>query len=264
MEENKGRNPQKAETSQEIDLEKLFKAVWKNIWLLIVGMLAGGVIALLVTLFLIHPAYRSGFTAYVNNHSQSDSTSSLNSGDTSASESLALTYAHIMESRSLIEDAARGAGLNGKYSDDRLAGCVHSDVENSTQLLNVYVTMGDPDDAYKMAKAMADAAPEYIANIVEGSSMKIVSDPRYPNYPYSPSRKKNTAIGIILGALLILVYIVIRELTDTRVKNQDELEDMFGIPVLGTIPNFRSAAPGRDYGYGSRYGDSRAKKGGEQ
>ena len=236
----------------EIDLGQLFRAIWKNIWFVLLCMVLLGGLTLCVNVFVIHPTYRVNFTAYVNNHSSSDQTSSLNSADTSASQSLAYTYAAIMSSRSVLVDAAKQAKIS--YEDvDELSACVSTEVQDSTQLVDVHVTMQDPDEAYAFAKAIADIAPDYISEIVEGSSMKVVVQPEEATKPYSPHISRNTAIGIILGALIAMVIIVIRELTDTRVKNEDSLEEEFGISVIGTIPDFESAGSSKEYGYYGHY-----------
>lgn len=247
----------------EIDLGRIFRALWKNFLFIILATVLCGLIALLVSVFVIHPTYRTGFTAYVNNHSQTDSTSSLTSGDTTAAQSLTYTYASIMSSRSVVMDAAKTAGLDSSYTYDSLKECISTEVETDTQLVNLYVTMESADDAYNLAQAIEETAPDYITDIVDGTSMKIVSEAVYPDKKYSPSYSKNTIIGCVLGALLMIIIITVRELTDNRVKSSDQLEEMFGISVIGEIPDFKMASEGK-YGYvyyGSKKG---SKKGSNQ
>lgn len=245
LETNVGRQE---DDEAEIDLGRLFRAIGKNIWAVICATLLFALVFLLVTVLVIHPTYRSGFTAFVNNrNSKTDDTSALTSGDTSAAQSLAYTDAAIISSRSVIMDAAKLAGLDYEYED--LKDCVSTEVESQTQLVNVYVTMEDAQEAYNLASAIERTAPSYIADIVAGSSMKTVTEPNFPDSPYSPSKTKNTAIGALLGALLAVIIIVVRELTDTRIRSQEDLEDMFGISVIGSIPDFSDAEESKGYGY---------------
>ncbi|MGI5990144.1 MAG: YveK family protein [Lachnospiraceae bacterium] len=236
----------------EIDLGQLFRAIWKKKWLVILAALVTGIIVFAVNAFIISPTYRVSFTAYVNNHSSSENTSSLSSGDTSAAQSLTYTYAAIITSRSVLVDAANVAGVS--YEDtSELSDYVSTQVQEDTQLLTVYVTMKDADLAYAYAQAIASVAPDYISDIVEGSSMKVVSDPIPAEHKYSPRTGRNTAVGLILGALFAMIYVVIRELTDNRVKNEDALAEEFGISVIGTIPDFESAGSAKEYGYYGHY-----------
>lgn len=253
----------------EIDIGRLLGAVWHNFVFVIFGTLAGGLIALVITAFLIHPTYRSSFSSYINNHSSTDVASTLTNGDTTAAQSLAYTYAKIISSQSVLEEAAQKAGLDYSY-EGGLKEFVQTSVEDNTQLVNVDVTMGDAEEAYQLAKAIEEVAPSYVSNVVEGSSMKIVAEAQMPTHRYGPRIKRNVAIGGVLGFLLMVLIYVIRELMDKRVKSTEDLEEMFDIPVIGTIPNILSAGSSRSkyYGrydrkYGSYYTTKRADKGGD-
>lgn len=236
----------------EIDVGRLFGAVWHNFVFVIFGILAGGVIALVLTVFLIHPTYRASFSSYVNNHSASDVASTLTNGDTTAAQSLAYTYAKIISSQSVLKEAAQKTGLDYPY-EDGLGRFVQTSVEDNTQLVSVDVTMGNAEEAYKLAKAIEEVAPSYVSNVVEGSSMKIVAQAQMPTHRYSPHIKKNVAIGAVLGFLLMVLFYVVRELMDKRVKNAEDLEELFDVPVIGTIPDILSAGNKRSKYYG-RYG----------
>ena len=96
----------------EIDLVQIARIILKKLWVIILGGIVGGIIALAVTLFLIDPTYRSSFTAYVNNRTASNqNTEMISSADASASQNLTHTYAAIMTSRPVVEQAIERAGL---------------------------------------------------------------------------------------------------------------------------------------------------------
>ena len=63
----------------------------------------------------------------------------------------------------------------------------------------------------------------------------------------------------MLGALLMAAYEIIRALMDNRVKSVKELEERFGISVMGTIPNFHSADAAS--GYGGYYAKAAKRRG---
>jgi len=240
----------------EIDLLELFNVVWNSKWAIIFTALVGALIAFALTALFISPTYKSGFTAYVNNHASTEDVQTLNSGDTNASQSLAQTYATIMESRPLIESAARNSGLLEKYEYEQIEECVSTSIQTSTQLVDLTVSMKDPSEALQLAQQLADAAPNYIKNIVEGSSMKIVSSPVMPTTQSSPSMKKNVLIGFLIGGFIAAAIAIIRFFVDDRIRYESELEDKFGIPVIGTIPNFtEGSGTGSNYAYA--YGNNK-------
>lgn len=237
-----GPTAQGSDRVKEIDLLEIGRAIWSKFWFVILLTLLGAALAFGVTNFLIHPTYRSGFTAYVNNHASGaeNNVSSLNSGDTAASQTLAQTYASIIKSRPVVEDAMDRISMNVNYDD--IAEDITTEVDTDSQLVTLDVTMENATDARNLARSIARVAPKYVASIVEGSSMKIVSSPILPDRPYAPSIPKNTAVGAIIGCLLAMVIIIIRHLTDDRIKSVEALEEKYGISVIGTIPNFDHAA----------------------
>ena len=59
-------------------------------------------------------------------------------------------------------------------------------------------------------------------------------------YPESALPKKETAyyvVGIIVSLLLSLGFVFLRELLDTTIKSNDDLEQNYHIPVIGTVPH---------------------------
>lgn len=251
----------------EIDLSELFRVIIKHLGQIIAAALLGAVIVLAGTIFLIKPTYRSGFTAFVNNRNSQEQAQSMQSGDVAAGQSLTRTYAAILESRPVVEDALDKSGLSGEegYEYVDIQEAISTDVESDAQLVSLYVTLRDPEAAYKLADAISDVAPDYISDIVEGTSMKIVSGAILPTHQYSPNPMKNAAIGGVIGALLVMVIVIIRTLTDTTIKSEQDLQERFGIPVIGTIPNYDQAAHGsKKYGKYGNYGyyaaASKAKK----
>lgn len=237
-------------SANEVDLAEIAGAVWKKKGLVILSAILGACLALFITMVAIKPTYRSSLTAYINNHSTNSENNidSLNSGDTAASQSLAQTYAVIMASRPVVEDALKQSGLTYQYED--VADCISTSIQANTQLVTLNVTMQDAKEAKALADAITDIAPGYISRIVEGSSMKIVSSPVLATSRYSPSYSRNAAIGTLLGLLLAIAIAVIQDMTDDRIRSAEGLERKFGISIIGTIPDFAGTGRRKDrYGY---------------
>lgn len=240
-----------------IELLPLLKALWRSAWLVVVAALVFGSVTYVATKVFVTPTYRTSFTVYVNNRSNSEeSTTVVSSSDLTASQSLVYTYSTIMTSRSVLEAAAAQAGIDSAY--ETLSEEVSIETVSSTEIMQVYCTMEDPAEALAMAQAIAAVAPDYIAQIVEGSSMQIIDNPVLPTDIYSPSYLKNTLIGMFVGAFLVAAAIVLREFLDDRIKEEGELEKRFGIAIVGVIPNMLEASK-TDHSYGYGYGHASGK-----
>ena len=78
-----------------------------------------------------------------------------------------------------------------------------------------------------------------IAQAVDDPSALIVDHAAFPEHPVSPRRLVNVGIALILGLMLGLGAVFVRELFDTRIHSREDLQRMAPVPVLGVIPHFR-------------------------
>jgi receptor protein-tyrosine kinase len=82
-----------------------------------------------------------------------------------------------------------------------------------------------------------------IAAALQTAGVELVREARPPASPTSP---RPVFTGILAGALGLILGIVLAaalELTDRRLKNEDELEELFGLPVLAAVPRRAESRP---------------------
>lgn len=232
----------------EINIIPLLKELLRKLWLIVLaGVLVSGVVFMGARL-LVKPTYRSGFTAYVNNKQSKQNTDYLTASDVNAAKELVLTYRSIITSNSILTAAAESIGVDRSY--ESLAGRVSTEIKDETEIISVYVVDSDPQFAYDYAQAISKTAPQYMAQIVEGSSMKIIDYPEYSEKRYRPIYSNYAIFGFLIGALLVTVILAIRYFVDDTVKSESELESKFTLPILGVIPDISKATNrGSDYYY---------------
>ena len=236
------------EEDLEIDLLKLIKALWRKAWLIVLTMFLCGGLVLAFTYFYIEPEYESKAQMYVNNSSLSlDSAAlSITSGDISAAKSLVATYIVILQSRQVLTEIISKAQLELTYEE--LSEMITAQSVSSTEVFEVVVTDTDPYRAEKIANTIAGILPEKISSIVEGSSVRIVDYAVIPAEKSSPSLIKNTLIGALIGFLLCAGMIIVRELSDTTIRDDDYLITNYeDIPLLAIIPDMDSKANNNNY-----------------
>lgn len=243
------------EETIEIDVSRLLKAIWKKAWLIIVVTLLCGSAAYLGTKLFVTPTYRATFTAYVNNKNTTESSTSVSNSDLSAAQSLVYTYANILTSRSVLTAAAEQVGQDYEYSN--MKNWVSVDVVDDTEIIEVNVTMDDPEEALALATAIEGILPGYVTEIVEGSSVVIIDGPVLPEDIYSPNFMRNTLIGAMLGLFAVAIIIVLQELLNDTVRDENELERRFNVAIIGSIPDLASKLDSKyGYGYGQKHNES--------
>lgn len=235
-------------TELQINVIPILKELLKRLWLIVlVGLVVGGAVFAGAKLF-IRPTYRSGFTAYVNNKQSKQSTDSLTNSDVVASKQIVLTYQNILTSNTILTAAAQSVNIDVSYAT--LRRLVFTEIKDETEIISVYVVYTDPRVAYEYAQAISKISPQYMSQIVEGSSMKIIDYPEYSEVKYKPSYLQFGIIGFLIGALIVMVLVIIRFFMDDTVKSESEIENGFAFPILGVIPDITKASDKKsDYYY---------------
>lgn len=250
IEKNEMKSSKKA-GGVEINIVPLLLHLLKHLWIiLLVGVIAGAM-GFAGTKLLIKPTYRCGFTAYVNNKTASTQTDFLNSSDVSAAQQLVLTYSKVIRSNSVL--ASADEVMNFAYGEKKLKPMVGTQIEDETEIIQVYVIADSPEEAYKIANAVAQVSPQVMADIIEGSSMKIVELPQLPDHIYQPSYLKYTIMFFGIGALLAMIVLIIIYVKNDTVTDEEELESRFPVPVLGVIPDVNSTSSGKSGYYYNYY-----------
>lgn len=239
-----------------IDLLELAKAIWKNILIIALVAVLFGSLAFGYTAFLVEPKYQATASLYVNNSSFSlGSTSfSISTAELNASSSLVDIYIYILNSRTTMEDVIKDANLS--YTTEELSKMVSAKGVNSTGAFEVTVTSTDPAESELIANTIAKLLPDRIAEIVDGSSVRIVDYAIIPAHRSSPSMVKNTAMGILAGGFLAAAVVVVLFLLDDKskvmIQSVDELRAIYpDIMVLAMIPDMRVSD--KKKGYYSNY-----------
>src|SRR6202042_1109190 len=63
-----------------------------------------------------------------------------------------------------------------------------------------------------------------------------------PGEPSSPDTKKNVILGLVIGILLGFGLAVLLERMDRRIRTSEEMEEVYGLPLIGRIPRSKLLA----------------------
>ncbi|GAC1651988.1 MAG: polysaccharide biosynthesis tyrosine autokinase [Gemmatimonadaceae bacterium] len=83
-----------------------------------------------------------------------------------------------------------------------------------------------------------------IAESIDAGSVRPIDQAALPDFAVSPKRRQAVLFALALGLALGVGLAVLIERLDTSIRSPDELQDRFGLAVLGVIPAIRTVDAG--------------------
>jgi capsular exopolysaccharide synthesis family protein len=80
---------------------------------------------------------------------------------------------------------------------------------------------------------------ETLASLQTGNA-EVVERAEVPTSPSSPQIARNAALGLLLGVVLAAALALILHRVDRRIREPDELQELFDLPILGYVPETAS------------------------
>lgn len=232
-----------------IDLLQILKVLWKKVWIIVLAAVLAGAIVFSYAFFLVAPEYEAEAMMYVNNSSFSVGSTnfSISSSDLSAASTLLDIYVVILHSRTTLQLVIDRAGLD--YTWEQLGDMISAGPVDGTEVFRITATSTDPAEAKRIVDTITEVLPERIAEVVDGSSVRIVDTAVLPTEHSAPDYSRFAIIGLILGAVLSCGVITILDLLDNTVRDEAYIIERYNLPILASIPdvNRKSASLYRDY-----------------
>lgn len=221
----------------EIDLKKLFMALVRRAWIIILVAILLATLGYSYAKYMIAPAYAANIKLFVNN-TYGENSQGFSSSQMMAAQSLAYTYMVFLDSRDVLEAVRIESGLD--YTVGQIRSMISASPVNETEVFQVTVSCAKSKDAAVIANAIAKVLPERIAYFlqVEGSSVVVVEHAVENRTPVGPNREKYATFGFLCGALITAILIIIANLLDTKIDSEEYLTQRYeAIPLLAVIPD---------------------------
>ena len=216
----------------------LYNSKKHTLLIIILGLLLGG-ISYGVSSYVLTPKYDSNATMIVSNSTGTDSQNpeqtNVDFGQIQANKALISTYSEIVKSRGIADKVISNLNLDMDYGE--FSEKVSIEPVKDTQIISVKVVDTISERAQDIANETANIFKDSIGDIMKVDNVQILDGATLPEKPSSPNIKKNTAIGVILGLVLGVMISIFKELADTTIKSQDEINKYFDLPVIGIIPD---------------------------
>ena len=224
----------KEQNLMEIDVFQLLKILWKRKVLIALVAIVTGVVAFAYSSFIVKPEYTSTTRIYVVNRNQGDKPG-LTNQDLQAGSYLVKDYREIILSQDVLEKVATDLKLD--LPSKGLASEIKVTVPADTRIVSISVTDRAPEEASRIANSLREVAAQKIISVTRVSDVTTLEEARPATSPSSPNIRRNTMIGFLAGAVVMIVTVLLIELLDTRVKRPEDVEDVMQIALLGVVPN---------------------------
>ncbi len=207
---------------------------WVSIVLVTVLALAGAIALSLIS----QPTYQASSQVFVS-VSSAGTASDLLQGS-AYSQNQVKSYTDLVTSPRVLAPVIEKLGLG--VTPEVLAKSVTADSPLNTVLINITVTSTVPKSASDIANAIAESLGTQVAELEKPSSgaaspvkVSTVRTASVPLVAASPKKVRNAALGLVLGLLLGFGIAVLREILDTKVRNEADVHKVTETSIIGTV-----------------------------
>lgn len=220
-----------------MNLREVLTALRAHWWLSFLGLIVGGGAALGISVLQL-PMYTSATQLFVSTIDNTSTSAALSGSQ--FSQQRVTSYAKLITGDELAGRVIKRLSL--RMSTTQLSQEITATAVVDTVLLNVTVTDPSPHQAQRIAYAVGSEFSAFATELekadVSGASpvkVTVTDRPGLPTAPSSPKTLRNVASGLLVGLLLGAGVAIARVRLDRTVKNADELMDLVGVPVIGTV-----------------------------
>lgn len=218
---------------ETISLQELFTTLKKRLGLIIILTALAIIIAGVVSYNFLTPIYQTN-TQILVNQEKSEAAALLNQ-NIQTDLQLINTYSVIIKSPAILDQVSDQLALD--LNADQLTNKITvSNAENS-QVVNISVQDPDPAIAVDIANTTAAVFQEEIQELMKVDNVSILSFAvvKENQAAVSPNPMLNMAIAAVVGLMLGVGIAFLLEYLDTSMKNEQDIEEVLDMPLLGVI-----------------------------
>ena len=180
-----------------------------------------------VTLFMPNQ-YTASTTMYVLSKN-ADNKSGNAYSDLTAGQLLSNDVASIAKSSEVKSAVANSLGTSLSPYD------VKVDNSTTTRVITLSVTGPDPQAAANIAYVQNISSTAQ--SVMDVQAVNVIDAASAPTSPSGPKRPLYIVVALLVGLFLAVAIVVIADMVNTKVRSDEDVEELLGIPVVGHFPD---------------------------
>lgn len=226
-----------------IDLHRLI-AIFRNHYrMMIIWTLVAGILGFAFSKFVIIPKYTATTEILVNQKHASDSDGQAYNNQ-QADVQIITTYKDIITNQVILNKVSdqldspatsRQYGRTYEMSANDLKNAITISNQQNSQVFSVAVKTDNPEKSAAVANTIASVFKKQIKKIMSVNNVTIVSKASVPESQSFPNIYLFTLAGAVLGFLLSIIWLIIKELLDTTINTDDYMTNVLGLTDLGHV-----------------------------
>jgi capsular polysaccharide biosynthesis protein len=227
---------QNLEPENEISLLDLYVILRRNIVLILAFTTLIAMIAAAYAFFIVDETYASNADVMVQVQTDPNIDGSY---DYNTAQKLLATIVEFMSKDVVLDEVIRDLDLS--YTTSQLKNNLTVTSSNTSFFINIKYVDKDPS----LAKEIVDSVINQSILVANGNDAFSTLKNKITRTSFAdmgvyeePNKPLYVAIGIILGGIVGVGFVFIKELMNNSYRTKEQLEQAFDIQVMGTIPEF--------------------------
>ena len=216
---------------EEINLKELGNYFLSHIVIILSVITVILIVGCIYSVVIKKPLYH-GTTSIVLVNQNNGNT--ITNSDIQVNRNLVETYTQIIKSRKILSTVISQLGLT--YSESALANNVSVSAITDTDIIKISVSDENNQLAADIANEIARVFMEDIKTRYNLQNVSVLDEAVAESSPYNVNIAKEIVLYILIGVVLGCTIVFVMFYFDTSIKSSTEIEEKFGLAVLGNVP----------------------------
>lgn len=223
---------------EEIDIAQLLKNLWSNKLEIFLILLLFIIIGVIYTVQFVNPLYTSSTTlvlAGTNSSTTNRNTdTSITTTDMTLNSKLVSTYSEIVKSKKILRQVI--SNLDIDVDKETLEKNITVNAVKNTELIEITVTDENKYIAAQIANEIAEVFISTVKDIYNIENVHVIDRAEIEEEPSNINHKRDIILFAGIGLIVATLYVSLASVLDTTIKSAEEIETVYKLPVLASIP----------------------------